>query len=59
MVQAIRNEDILIDMKGRCDALREHVDDVVVRVRAVVEFGAKRILPFLSGNLACCIRRAT
>ena len=43
-------------MEGRRNALREHVNDVVVGVTAVVKLGAKGVLPLLCGNLAERIR---
>src|SRR5215471_19505692 len=52
MIHPERNEDVLVDMEGRCNPLREYVDDVVVGIGAVVKLSAKRVLPFLRGDLA-------
>ena len=39
-------------MKGRCDALRKDIGNVVIGVRTIVELGAEGALPFLRGNVA-------
>ena len=56
VIQAVRNEDILVDVKRRCDPLRKHVCDIVVGVSAVVELGAEGALPLLCGDLIVSIR---
>src|ERR1700758_2332039 len=47
VVHAYRDEDVLVDIERGGEALREHIHDVIVRVRAVVEIGAEGSLPFL------------
>src|SRR5215469_15226512 len=42
-----RNEDVLVDIEWSGDTLRKDIDNVVVAVGAVMEFDAKRVLPFL------------
>jgi hypothetical protein len=29
VIQAVRNENVLVNVKGRRDSLREHINDVV------------------------------
>src|SRR5690348_16081650 len=57
MIEAVGNKNILVDMKGRGDSLGEHIDDVIVGVRTIVEFGSERVLPLLRRYLARRIRR--
>src|SRR5207249_5590861 len=38
--------DVLVDVKGQREPLSKHIDDVVVRVRAVVKISPKGGLPF-------------
>src|SRR5258708_29939838 len=57
VIQTVRNKNTLIDVKRRGDSLREHIDDVIVGVRPVVEFRPERVLPLLGRNLASRIRR--
>ena len=47
MVQTVRNEDVLVNVKGSCDSLCKHVGDIVVGITTVVEFGAESALPLL------------
>src|SRR5260370_33384767 len=47
MIEAVRNENVLINVKRGCDSLGKHIDDVIVGVCSVVELGAKSILPLL------------
>src|SRR6202035_1789283 len=56
-IQPVRNEDIFVDMKGRCDSLRKNICDIVVGVSAVVKISTESPLPFLRGNLVLSIRR--
>ena len=48
MVEAGRNIDVLVDVERLREALGEDVNDIVIRISAVVEIGAKGRLPFLS-----------
>jgi len=32
MIEAVRNEHVLVNVKWRCDPLREHIRDIVVGV---------------------------
>src|SRR5258708_37607968 len=57
VIQTVRNKNTLIDVKGRGDSLRKHIDDVFFGVRPVVEFGPERVLPLLRRHLASRIRR--
>src|SRR5207245_7305289 len=41
------NVDVLVDVKGQREPLGKHINDVVVRVRAVVKISQKGGLPFL------------
>src|SRR5437868_11653199 len=50
------NVDVLVDVKGQREALSKHVNDVVVRVRAVVKISPKGGLPFLCLDDAVRIR---
>src|SRR3989441_8967739 len=50
------NVDVLVDVKGQREALSKHVNDVVVRVRAVVKISPKGGLPFLCLDNAARIR---
>src|SRR5260370_8252762 len=56
VVNAHWNIDVLIDVEGRGEPLGKHINDVVVRVGAVVKVGPKRGLPFLCLNKAVRIR---
>jgi len=47
VVEAIRNENAFVDVKWCRNSLRKHVDDIIVRVCAVVEIGTKSVLPLL------------
>src|SRR6266567_7499892 len=47
MVLAHRNEDVLVDVEWSGETLCKDVHYVVVAIRAVIEFDAKRVLPFL------------
>ncbi len=47
VIQPVWNEDILVNVKRRCDALCEDVGDVIVAVGAIVEFRSKGSLPLL------------
>src|ERR1035438_1681171 len=47
VIDAHRNVDILVDVEGRGEPLREYVDDVVVGEGAVVKLDPKRIQPLL------------
>src|SRR6266404_5442897 len=55
MIYAVGNEHVLVNVKGRCDALRKDVGNVVIGVRTIVELGAEGALPFLGRDLAECI----
>src|SRR6185437_2840385 len=48
MVQSVRNENVLVNVKRCCDSLCEDIRDVIIGVAAVVKLGAKSTLPFLS-----------
>ena len=48
--------DVLVDVKGQREPLSKHIDDVVVRVRAVVKISPKGGLPFLCLDNAVRIR---
>src|SRR5438309_9394311 len=48
--------DVLVDVKGQREPLSKHIDDVVVRVRAVVKISPKGGLPFLCLDNAARIR---
>src|SRR5437773_6814069 len=50
------NVDVLVDVKGQREALSNHVNDVVVRVRPVVKISPKGGLPFLCLDDAVRIR---
>src|SRR6266446_1186875 len=50
------NVDGLVDVKGQREPLGKHINDVVVRVRAVVKISPKRGLPFLCLDNAVRIR---
>src|SRR6266576_1304195 len=50
------NVDVLVDVKGQREPLGKHINDVVVRVRAVVKISAKGGLPFLCLDNAVRIR---
>src|SRR5437016_14168101 len=50
------NVDVLVDVKGQCEALSKHVNDVVVRVRPIVKISPKGGLPFLCLDNAVRIR---
>lgn len=41
------NGNILVDIEGCDQRLRENIDNVVIGIGAVVELGAKRVLPLL------------
>jgi len=47
--------NVLVNVKGRCDALRKDVGNVVIGVRTIVELGPEGALPFLGRDLAECI----
>jgi len=47
MIEAIGNNDVFVDVERRHDSLVKHVDDVVIGIGTIVEFGAERALPFL------------
>src|SRR5262249_18290067 len=51
-----RYDNVFIDVKWCDDSLNEHVHDVVVCIGTIVEFGAKRSLPFLRLKHAVSIR---
>ncbi len=42
-----RNEDVLVDVEWSSEALCEDIHDVVIAIRTVIEFNAKRVLPLL------------
>src|SRR5437764_4960792 len=48
VIQAVRDEDVLIDMKRRRNALGEPIHDVVVGVSTIIQLGIKTAQPFLS-----------
>src|SRR5437763_16648682 len=50
VIEAIRDENILIDMKRRRNALGEPIQDVVVGVSTIIQLGIKTAVPFLSKN---------
>src|SRR5216684_5362301 len=50
------NVDVLVDVKGQGEPLGKHINDVVVRVRAVVKVSPKGGLPFLCLDDAVRIR---
>src|SRR6266481_9332804 len=50
------NVDVFVDVKGQREPLGKHINDVVVRVRAVVKISPKRGLPFLCLDDAVRIR---
>src|SRR5450432_1908464 len=56
VVNAHRNVDVLVDIKGQREPLGIHINDVVVRVRPVVKIGPKGGLPFLCLDDAVGIR---
>jgi len=56
MIEAIGNNDVFVDVERRHDSLGEHVDDVVIGIGTIVEFGAERALPFLGLQDAMSIR---
>src|ERR1700745_3879458 len=47
VVFANRNGDILVDVEGRDQALREDIDNVIVTVRTVVKVDSECVLPLL------------
>ena len=47
VIEAVRNENILVNVESRCDSLGKHIDDFIVGVRTVVKLPAKCVLPFL------------
>src|ERR1700741_4004660 len=51
VIETVRNEHVLVDVKRRGDPLSKHVCDIVVAVSTVVELSSEGSLPFLSGNL--------
>jgi len=57
VIQAVRNEHVLVNMKGGGNQLREHVRDIVIGVGPVVEVSAERPLPFLCRDHVTCIGR--
>src|SRR5205823_2543271 len=48
VIESIRDENILIDMKRRRNALGEPIQDVVVGVSTIIQLGIKTAVPFLS-----------
>src|SRR5258708_17037349 len=56
VVNTARNVDVLVDVKGQREPLGKHINDVVVRVRAVVKISPKGGLPFLCLDNAVRIR---
>ena len=57
VINAVGNEHVLVDMEGRGQSLREHIDNIVIRVSTGLEVCTERVLPFLRGNLAAGMRR--
>jgi len=55
MIYAVGNEHVLVNVKGRCNALRKDIRNVVIGVRTIVELGAEGALPFLGRDLVECI----
>src|SRR5260370_41772410 len=47
MIFANRNGNILVEVEGDDQALREDVHNVVVAIGAIIEVDAKRVLPLL------------
>ena len=41
------NENVLVNVEPGSYPLRENVDDVAVAISTIIEFNAKRVLPFL------------
>jgi len=48
VIKAVRDKNILIDMKQRRNALGEHVHDVVVSITTIIQLGIKTRQPLLS-----------
>jgi hypothetical protein len=57
MVQARRNENVLVNIERRRDALDEDVIQVIIGVGPIIKVCAKRGLPFLRLTDAMRIRR--
>jgi hypothetical protein len=47
MVLTYWDEDVFVDIERCGQALSKNVHDVIITIRAVVEFDANRVLPFL------------
>src|ERR1700746_3451482 len=56
MVETVRNEHILVDVKRGRNPLSKHVCDIVVGVSTVIELGAESALPLLCRYLVVSIR---
>src|SRR5260370_29839345 len=50
VIEPVRNEHVLVNVKWRIDPLSEHVRNVIVGVGSIVEIRPERALPFLSGD---------
>src|SRR5438445_3808008 len=57
MIEAIRDEHVLVDVKRRRDSLRKHICDVIIGVGAVIEFRSIGPLPLLCLHNALRVRR--
>ena len=57
MVQAVGNENILINVKRRGDPLCKHIRDVVVGIRPAVKLRPESSLPFLGLHYVMRVRR--
>src|ERR1700674_1879854 len=57
VIQAVRDEYLLVNVKRRRNSLCKHGGDIVVGVTAVVALGAERALPFLRRDLVTRIGR--
>src|SRR5215469_3504682 len=47
MVLTYRDEDVLVNVERGGQPLRKNIHDVVIAIGTVIEFDAKRVLPFL------------
>src|ERR1700758_5090713 len=56
MVETVRNEHILVDVKRGRNPLSKHVRDIVVAVSTVIELSAESALPLLRRDLVVSIR---
>src|SRR5258705_2884775 len=56
VVHADWDVDVLVDVKGQREPLGKHINDVVVRLGAVVKISPKGGLPFLCLDNAVCVR---